>query len=211
MPAPPALLLSSGCDRIARCSSRCRIGRQATESNAWTGRPRGAPQRAGSLAAAMARGHKRREGRTAQARVGVAKPLRRPAFAPIGATGPPREPTLSSHFRCARVDSNHHGEISPQGPQPRTRTQDASRSVQIVQVARLRGHIGRICSSERCHDVATARCRTGLTRIAGSFGITRCLLGRLRALHGPLRPLRPRAVRCRQRRLPIAARCRPGP
>jgi hypothetical protein len=65
------------------------------------------------------------------------------------------KPAISSGFPCARVDSNHHGEISPQGPQPRTRRADPSAGVQIVQIAGFRGRTGRIWSGKCCHDVAT--------------------------------------------------------
>jgi hypothetical protein len=53
------------------------------------------------------------------------------------------------------MDSNHHGEISPQGPQPHTPAPATSAGVRNVQIARVRGHIERIWSSECCHDVAT--------------------------------------------------------
>jgi hypothetical protein len=57
--------------------------------------------------------------------------------------------------RCARMDSNHHGEISPQGPQPCTHLPDLSAGVQNVQIVRFPGHIGRIWMGDCCHDVAT--------------------------------------------------------
>jgi hypothetical protein len=64
-------------------------------------------------------------------------------------------PPISSYFQCARVDSNHHGEISPQGPQPRASSQDKSDGSQNVQIVRFFGRIGRIGRSDCCHDVAT--------------------------------------------------------
>src|SRR5258708_5895122 len=33
---------------------------------------------------------------------------------------------IPSHNQCARMDSNHHGEISPQGPQPCASTNSAT-------------------------------------------------------------------------------------
>src|SRR5271157_3744427 len=45
------------------------------------------------------------------------------ATAPLRSTKKPRSAGL---FRCARVDSNHHGEISPQGPQPCASTNSAT-------------------------------------------------------------------------------------
>jgi hypothetical protein len=82
---------------------------------------------------------------------------RRCGSSPTGtrAATPWHEQPIPSDKPCARVDSNHHGPLSPQGPQPRTRAQDASRSVRIVQTARFRGHIGRIWNSECCRVVAT--------------------------------------------------------
>src|SRR4051794_486539 len=59
-----------------------------------------------------------------------------------------KKPRCAGLFACARVDSNHHGEISPQGPQPRTRAKDASAGVQIVQIARIRGRSGRIWTGD---------------------------------------------------------------
>ena len=47
--------------------------------------------------------------------------------------------------------------IRSQGPQPGTRGVDASRSVQIVQIARNSGPIGRIGRDGRCQSVVTAR------------------------------------------------------
>jgi hypothetical protein len=58
-------------------------------------------------------------------------------------------------FLCARVDSNHHGENSPQGPQPRTPAPDASARVQIVRSVRLFGHGGRIGRNHLCQRCAT--------------------------------------------------------
>ena len=36
------------------------------------------------------------------------------------------KPTSQQAFSCARVDSNHHGENSPQGPQPCASTNSAT-------------------------------------------------------------------------------------
>jgi hypothetical protein len=83
----------------------------------------------------------------------------------------------SPETTCARVDSNHHGALAPQGPQPRTRPPDAYRSVRIVQTARFCGRIGHIWSGESCHDVATAArsvwpaiCSSGRCRRIASWG-----------------------------------------
>jgi hypothetical protein len=59
--------------------------------------------------------------------------------------------------QCARVDSNHYGEISPQGPQPDRGGVDGFRGVQIVQFARFSGPAGRIRQGGCCHGVATDR------------------------------------------------------
>ena len=48
---------------------------------------------------------------------------------PVGTRAPPRvraNPAISREKSCARVDSNHHGEISPQGPQPCASTNSAT-------------------------------------------------------------------------------------
>ena len=79
---------------------------------------------------------------------------------PAGTCAPPLKvanPPISREDPCARLDSNHHGENSPQGPQPRRRPPDAYRSVRIVQIGRLRGRIRRIWDGGCCHDVATRR------------------------------------------------------
>src|SRR5258708_37896251 len=50
---------------------------------------------------------------------------------PSGSRAPPHsgtKPPISSRNSCARIDSNHHGEISPQGPQPHTSRADAFRA-----------------------------------------------------------------------------------
>jgi len=79
-----------------------------------------------------------------------------------------RQAPESAPSSCARVDSNHHGEISPQGPQPRTRPQDASERVRIVHFAGARGHVGRIWRGGCCHDVATAQLSSaGIVRLEG--------------------------------------------
>src|SRR5208282_4272546 len=57
--------------------------------------------------------------------------------------------------QCARVDSNHHGEISPQGPQPDTGGVDASAGVQIGQIARFSGRIGRVWKGGCSQSVLT--------------------------------------------------------
>ena len=89
------------------------------------------------------------------------------------------------HSQCAREDSNLHGPFSPQGPQPRTARVDASKGVQIVQIARFRGRTGRNgrggCCHGCCHgrtpSTATARrpscrARRGDDLGAGEFGRT---------------------------------------
>jgi hypothetical protein len=89
----------------------------------------------------------------------VAKPLPRPAYRTSRAARRDRDTPISRHFACARVDSNHHGPLSPQSPQPRSRLQDGSAGVRIVRFARFRGRIGRIWRGEPCRDVATDRAR----------------------------------------------------
>ena len=59
---------------------------------------------------------------------------------------------------CARVDSNHHGPLSPQGPQPWTPAPYASARVQIVRYVRVRGHIGRIGRNDICQRFVTLGC-----------------------------------------------------
>jgi hypothetical protein len=66
------------------------------------------------------------------------------------ATGP-----VCSAYQCARVDSNHHGEISPQGPQPYSRVPHASARVQIVRFVRICGHIGGIGRTDLCQRCVT--------------------------------------------------------
>jgi hypothetical protein len=64
---------------------------------------------------------------------------------PCGHHFPRHLSPMSRHItRCAREDSNLHGEHSPQGPQPDARGVDGSRGVQIVQIARFSGRVGRI-------------------------------------------------------------------
>jgi hypothetical protein len=46
------------------------------------------------------------------------------------------KPRFTGLFACARVDSNHHGEISPKGPQPWARPSYASALVQTVRIVR---------------------------------------------------------------------------
>ena len=48
----------------------------------------------------------------------------------------PKTP-ISSAFPCARVDSNHHGENSPQGPQPCASTNSAT-SAELASIAPCR-------------------------------------------------------------------------
>jgi hypothetical protein len=79
-----------------------------------------------------------------------------------GSAPPPRlsSPRLWGDRRrvpaqCARMDSNHHGEISPQGPQPDRGGVDGFRGVQIVHFAKVSGRAGRIRQGGCCHGVAT--------------------------------------------------------
>jgi hypothetical protein len=58
---------------------------------------------------------------------------------------------------CARVDSNHHGENSPQGPQPDPPGVDGSAGVQIVHSASVSGRIGRIWRHDFCQAFVTNR------------------------------------------------------
>ena len=90
----------------------------------------------------------------------VAKPLPRTAWPVFRVNTRHRKAASCRHFQCARVDSNHHGEISPQGPQPRTGRTDASERLRIVQFAGFRGQIGRIWRRECCQDVAMGRRRS---------------------------------------------------
>jgi hypothetical protein len=62
-------------------------------------------------------------------------------------------------MRCARVDSNHHGEQSPQGPQPHSPVPYASVRVQIVRFVRDRGRIGHIGRNDLGQRWATPRLR----------------------------------------------------
>jgi hypothetical protein len=55
----------------------------------------------------------------------------------------------------AQVDSNHHGEISPQGPQPDTGGVDGFGGVQIFHFAGFRGHIGRVWKGGCSQSVLT--------------------------------------------------------
>jgi hypothetical protein len=59
--------------------------------------------------------------------------------------------------QCARVDSNHHGENSPQGPQPHTPVKSRSARVQIVRFVRDRGRIGHIGRNDLCQRCATPK------------------------------------------------------
>jgi hypothetical protein len=63
-----------------------------------------------------------------------------------------KSPAVRGFSLCAREDSNFHGPIGPQGPQPRTQCVDASTSVQIVHIARFRGRIGRAGQGGCCHQ-----------------------------------------------------------
>jgi hypothetical protein len=55
------------------------------------------------------------------------------------------------------MDSNHHGEISPQGPQPRPDASDASAGVHSKRFACVRVAVGHIWRGVCSHDVLTAR------------------------------------------------------
>jgi hypothetical protein len=68
-----------------------------------------------------------------------------------------KKASLSRAFKCAREDSNLHGELSPQGPQPDPGGVDGFRGVQIVQFAQFSGPAGRIRKGGCCHGVATDR------------------------------------------------------
>jgi hypothetical protein len=75
---------------------------------------------------------------------------------------------LSRAFQCARMDSNHHGEISPQGPQPRPDASDASAGVHSKRFARVRVALGHIWRGVCSHDVLTAPRAMGRTCSSGS-------------------------------------------
>jgi hypothetical protein len=64
--------------------------------------------------------------------------------------------TGESYCQCARADSNHHGEISPRGPQPPTGRNIGPLASKSSRLRAFPAHIGRIWRRECCHDVATA-------------------------------------------------------
>jgi hypothetical protein len=85
----------------------------------------------------------------------------------------PKTP-ISSAFPCARVDSNHHGENSPQGPQPHSRVPYASARVQIVSFVRDRGRIGHIGRNDLGQRWATHKlCQVDPSRYRASQCRTR--------------------------------------
>jgi hypothetical protein len=57
--------------------------------------------------------------------------------------------------RCARMDSNHHGEISPQGPQPHSASVDTLTGVQIVHFVTIPRRTRRIRQHGCCQSVAS--------------------------------------------------------
>jgi hypothetical protein len=71
----------------------------------------------------------------------------------------PEEPIwrISRASQCARVDSDHHGPYSPQGPQPYRRPEYASAGVQIVRFVGIPGRMGRIERTDLGQRWVTAR------------------------------------------------------
>jgi hypothetical protein len=67
-----------------------------------------------------------------------------------------KAPRCGAFSSCAREDSNLHGPFSPQGPQPRSRRVDALSSVQIGQIVRFAGRIGRNGRGGCCHGCCHA-------------------------------------------------------
>jgi hypothetical protein len=85
--------------------------------------------------------------------------------------------TTSFSEECARVDSNHHGEISPQGPQPDPPIPCVFAGVCIAHFAGFRGRVGRVGRPGFCQRFvmvpAVSEAKDGCANRRGSDGVYR--------------------------------------